>query len=119
MLTSYLKSKLHGIQVTQADLYYEGSIALDTALMDQAGIAPYEQVDVYNIHNGERFTTYAIAGGKNVVCVNGAAARKVQVGDALIVVSYCLLTQPEALTFKPRVVIAKDFVPKITGGLKS
>ena len=93
MLLTMMKAKLHRATVTQADLEYEGSIAIDRDLLDQSGILPHEQVDVLNITTGARFTTYAIEAprGSRVIGVNGAAARLVQKGDKVIVVTYCQL----------------------------
>jgi aspartate 1-decarboxylase len=94
---TFLKSKLHGLTVTETRIDYEGSISLDPALMEAADILPHEQVDVYNITNGARFTTYAIAGrpGSGECGVNGAAARLASAGDRVIVVSYLGLENPE------------------------
>ncbi|MDO9222667.1 MAG: aspartate 1-decarboxylase [Caulobacter sp.] len=107
MLLTMLKAKLHRATVTQADLDYEGSIAIDKDLLEASGILANEQVDVLNITNGERFTTYAIEAprGSKVIGVNGAAARRVQKGDLVIVVAYCQLTAEEAPAFKPTVVL--------------
>jgi aspartate 1-decarboxylase len=105
-----MKAKLHRATVTQADLEYEGSIAIDMDLLDRAGILPHEQVDVLNITNGARFTTYAIEAprGSRVIGVNGAAARLVQKGDKVIVVTYCQLPAEEARQHAPRVVLLDD-----------
>jgi aspartate 1-decarboxylase len=88
-----LKSKLHRAVVTDADLNYEGSISIDEKLMDAADIVPFEKVAIYNVSNGERFTTYAIKGKRNsgVICLNGAAARKVSKGDIIIIASYVIV----------------------------
>ncbi|WP_022847638.1 MULTISPECIES: aspartate 1-decarboxylase [unclassified Desulfurobacterium] len=104
------KSKIHRATVTQADLNYEGSITIDSALMKLADILPYEKVDIYNITNGERFSTYVIPGEpeSGVICLNGAAARKVQVGDKVIIVSYCELEENELEHFSPTVVLVDD-----------
>lgn len=90
MLRTFLRSKIHRATVTDADLEYEGSITIDRALMDAADMAPYEQVHVLDLHNGERFETYIIPGkrGSGTMCVNGAAARLVQRGDKIIVLAY-------------------------------
>jgi aspartate 1-decarboxylase len=100
------KSKIHRAKVTQADLNYEGSITIDVDLLEAAGIIPYEQVQVYNINNGQRFETYVIDGerGSGVICLNGAAARCVSIGDLIIIVSYALMDEKEALNLKPTVV---------------
>ena len=110
MLVTMMKAKLHRATVTQADLDYEGSIAIDGALLDASGILPHEQVDVLNISTGARFTTYAIEAprGSRVIGVNGAAARLVQAGDKVIVVSYCQLDASEARNYHPTVVLLDD-----------
>lgn len=110
MLVTLMKSKLHRAKVTQADLDYEGSIAIDMDLLDAAGIFPHEQVDVLNITNGARFTTYAIEAprGSKVIGVNGAAARLVQKNDKVIVVTYGQLPQEEARQWSPNVVLLDD-----------
>jgi aspartate 1-decarboxylase len=110
MLVTMMKSKLHRATVTQADLDYEGSIAIDRDLLDAAGIFPNEQVDVLNITNGARFTTYAIEAprGSKVIGVNGAAARLVQKNDKVIVVTYGQLEQEEARQWEPNVVLLDD-----------
>jgi aspartate 1-decarboxylase len=106
MLRRMCKSKIHRATVTQADLDYEGSIAIDTDLLKAADVLPYEMVQIFDINNGERFETYAIPGeaGSGTMCVNGAAARLVQRGDLLIVLSYTMMEDKEALGHKPRVV---------------
>jgi len=110
MLVTLMKAKLHRATVTQADLDYEGSIAIDGDLLDAAGIFPHEQVDVLNITNGARFTTYAIEAprGSKVIGVNGAAARLVQKGDKVIVVTYCQMPSEEARNYAPTVVLLGD-----------
>jgi aspartate 1-decarboxylase len=107
MLVTLLKAKLHRATVTQADLDYEGSIAIDRDLLDASGILPHEQVDVLNVTNGERFTTYAIEAprGSRTIGVNGAAARRVQKGDKVIIVTYGLLPAEEARNYAPAVVL--------------
>ena len=106
MLRRMCKSKIHRVTVTQADLDYEGSIAIDTDLLNAADVLPYEMVQVFDLNNGERFETYAIPAeaGTGTVCVNGAAARLVQPGDLLIVLSYTILDEKESIGHKPRVV---------------
>ncbi len=101
------KSKIHRATVTGADLNYEGSITIDSQLLKLADILPYEKVDIYNVSNGERFSTYVIAGeeGSGEVCLNGAAARKVQKGDIVIIVSYCELSDEEIREYSPKVVL--------------
>ena len=110
MLVTLMKAKLHRATVTQADLDYEGSIAIDADLLDAAGIFPHEQVDVLNITNGQRFTTYAIEAprGSRVIGVNGAAARLVQKNDRVIVVTYGQLPEEEARQWSPTVVLLDD-----------
>lgn len=106
MLT-LLKSKLHRATVTQSDLNYEGSITIDPELMLKANILKYEQVDVLNINNGERFTTYAIEGeaGTGEICINGAAARLVQKGDLVIICTYLQIDEEKARNFQPKVIL--------------
>ncbi len=101
-----LKSKLHCVQVTEANLNYMGSITIDEDMMDAAGMIAGEKVQVVDNNNGERLETYVIRGerGSGCICLNGAAARKVQVGDTLIIISYALMDFEEAKTFQPRVV---------------
>lgn len=105
-----LKSKIHRATVTEARLHYEGSITLDRALMETADIVPHERVDVYNISNGERFQTYVIQGnsGSGEVTLNGAAARKVQPGDLVIIASYASYEADEATDHQPRVIRVDD-----------
>src|ERR1700742_4653913 len=107
MLLTLMKAKLHRATVTQADLEYEGSISIDRDLLDRSGILPHEQVDVLNINNGARFTTYAIEAprGSKIFGVNGAAARLVQKGDRIIVASYCQMAAEEARNYSPSVVL--------------
>ena len=107
MFLTMLKSKLHRATVTGADLDYEGSIAIDCDLLDLSGILPHEQVDVFNINTGGRFTTYAIEAprGSREVAVNGAAARLVQKGDRVIIVAYFEIPAEEARNYYPTVVV--------------
>jgi len=107
MQLTLLKGKIHRATVTQCDLDYEGSISVDSALMERAGILPHEQVDVLNINNGERFTTYAIPApaGSGIIGVNGAAARLAQMGDLVIIVAYARMEEAEAKSFQPRVLL--------------
>jgi aspartate 1-decarboxylase len=102
-----MRAKIHRITVTQADLHYEGSLTLDTDLMEQADMVPYERVDVYNVDNGNRFATYLIEGepGSGVCCANGAAARLVQPGDKLILVSYAEVANEDIADHEPTVVL--------------
>ena len=106
MMIEVLKSKLHRVRVTQANLNYVGSITIDEDLMDAAKMIEGEKVQILDINNGERFETYIIKGerGSGCICLNGAAARKVAVDDLVIIVSYALLDFEEAKTFKPWVV---------------
>ena len=110
MLLTMMKAKLHRATVTQADLDYEGSIAIDRDLLDASGILAHEQVDVLNITTGARFTTYTIEAprGSRTFGVNGAAARLVQKGDKIIVVTYCQLDATEARNYNPNVVLLDD-----------
>lgn len=108
MILTMLKSKIHRATVTRADLHYEGSITIDDTLLKAAGILPHEQVDVLNITNGARFTTYAIKGkaGSGEIGINGAAARLVQVGDLVIICAYAGMEEATAKKHKPVVVQA-------------
>lgn len=100
------KSKIHRAIVTDANLNYEGSLTLDPLLMEAAGLFPFEQVHVLNLNNGERFETYLIEGerGSGTVCVNGAAARLVQIGDPVIVLAYAFVPEEELPQFEARIV---------------
>lgn len=110
MFVTLFKSKIHRVKVTQAELNYVGSITIDQDLMDAAGIFENEQVHVVNNNNGERLITYVIKGerGTGIICLNGAAARKAQVGDVVIIISYGMMTEEEAKTFKPKVVFPDE-----------
>ena len=101
MQKTLLKSKLHKAAVTGADLHYDGSISIDTTLMKAADLLPYEQVDVYDITNGNRFTTYVIEGNPGEICLNGAAARLVQPGDRIIVACYSQYEADEWTNHQP------------------
>jgi len=105
-----LKSKLHRAKVTDADLHYEGSISIDEGLLEAANILPYEQVAIYNVTNGERFTTYAIKGPREsgVMCLNGAAARKASKGDIIIIATYVSVDDAEAKNWSPRCVLLDE-----------
>jgi aspartate 1-decarboxylase len=107
MQITMFKSKLHQIAVTEANLFYEGSITIDEDLLEMAELLPYEKVQIVNINNGERFETYTIPGprGSRICCLNGPAARKVQVQDRVIVISYAEMSPEEARKHKPKVVI--------------
>ncbi|MBP5513225.1 MAG: aspartate 1-decarboxylase [Bacteroidaceae bacterium] len=110
MMIEVLKSKLHCVQVTEANLNYMGSVTIDEDLMDAAGLIAGEKVQVVNNNNGERFETYVIRGerGSGCICLNGAAARKVQVGDVCIIMSYALMDFEEAKTFQPHIVFPEN-----------
>lgn len=109
MLLTLCKSKLHRATVTQANLHYVGSITIDAALMEAAGFLPFERVQVVDVANGARFETYAVEAppGSRTVCLNGAAARLVQVGDPIIIIAYALLTPDEARVHRPAIVLLK------------
>lgn len=104
------KSKLHRARVTQAELYYEGSLTIDEDLMDAADLIAYEKVAVVNINNGSRFETYVIPGtrGSKDICLNGAAARLGAVGDEVIIISYTSLSDEEARAYQPTVVLVDE-----------
>ena len=110
MMIEVLKSKLHCATVTEANLNYMGSITIDEDLMDAANLLAGEKVQIVNNNNGERFETYIIKGkrGSGCVCLNGAAARKVQVGDVVIIIAYALLDFEEAKNYSPIVVFPKE-----------
>ena len=110
MLIEVLKSKLHCVQITEANLNYIGSITIDEDLLDAANMIAGEKVQIVNNNNGERFETYIIKGerGSGCICLNGAAARKCLVGDTVIIISYALMDFEEAKTFKPSVVQIDD-----------
>lgn len=110
MQRTMLKGKIHRATVIQADLNYVGSITIDEELMEKAGIIEYEQVHIVDIDNGNRFETYTIAGkrGSGLICLNGAAARCVSVGDKIIIMAYCLLNSEEAQNHKPAVVFVDE-----------
>jgi aspartate 1-decarboxylase len=106
MQRTMLKSKIHRATVTHSELHYEGSCAIDEALLDASDIREYQQIDIYNVDNGERFTTYAIRAerGSGVISVNGAAARRASVGDLLIIAAYANYTELELEKYEPRLV---------------
>ena len=110
MLIEVMKSKLHCVQVTEANLNYMGSITIDEDLMDAANLIAGEKVQVLDNNNGERLETYVIKGerGSGCICLNGAVARKVQVGDTVIIISYALMDFEEARSFKPCVVFPHE-----------
>ncbi|MCP5279594.1 MAG: aspartate 1-decarboxylase [Thiobacillus sp.] len=110
MQRTLLKSKLHRVRVTASELEYEGSCAIDELLLEAADIREYEQIDIYNVNNGERFTTYAICGqrGSGMISVNGAAARKAAVGDVLIIASFAVYSEMEAAQFEPKLIYVDE-----------
>ena len=110
MEITLLKAKIHRAVVTQADLDYVGSITIDSGLLREAGILEYEKVEIADIDSGNRFETYAIAGeeGSGIICLNGAAARLVSVGDKVIIMAYATMTQKEALEHKPTVLFVDE-----------
>ena len=115
MLVEVVKSKIHRVTVTQADINYIGSITIDEDLMDAANIIANEKVSIVNNNNGERFETYVIKGerGSGVICLNGAAARKVQPGDIVIIMSYALMDFEEAKQFTPAVIFPDTATNKL------
>ena len=110
MLLTMFKGKLHRATVTQAEINYVGSVTIDADLLAQSGILPGEKVQIVNINNGERFETYTISGeaGSGVICINGAAARLVQVGDKVIIIAYAMMDSEEARTFQPNVLVLDE-----------
>ena len=110
MNVEIFKSKIHRVRVTQAELHYVGSITIDEALIEAANLIPNEKVQIVNVNNGERLETYVIKGerGSGMVCLNGPAARKVQVGDVIIIISYATMDWEEAKTFEPTVVFPDE-----------
>lgn len=110
MLLEFLYSKIHRATVTDANLNYVGSITIDKNILDKANLSEGQKVDILNINNGERFQTYIIAGkpGNKDFCLNGAAARKAQIGDKIIICAYAQMTPDEAKTFKPSIVQIDD-----------
>jgi aspartate 1-decarboxylase len=114
-----MKSKIHRARVTAASVDYEGSITIDAALLDAAGILPYEQVHVFDITNGERLVTYAIAGGDGEICINGAAAKRVGIDDLVIIVAFGGFSTGELESFEPRIVKvdSENHISSATGQL--
>ena len=110
MQLTMLKGKIHRAVVKQAELNYVGSITIDPKLMEAAGILEYEQVQIVDVENGNRFETYTIGGepGSGMICLNGAAARQVQVGDHVIIMAYCQMDAKEAADHKPKVVFVDE-----------
>lgn len=117
MFIEVLKSKIHRVHVTDANLDYIGSITIDADLLDAAGIIAGERVHVVDNNNGERFDTYVIAGerGSGTVCLNGAAARRVMRGDIVIIIAYAMMTPEEARTHQPRVIFPDTKTNKLLG----
>ncbi len=105
MIRTMLQGKLHRVKVTQADLHYEGSCAIDQDFLEAAGILEYEAIDIYNVTNGKRFSTYAISGerGSKIISFNGAAAHRADVGDILIIASYVTMPDEQARSWQPKV----------------
>ncbi len=118
----FLSAKLHKVTTTAVELNYEGSCEIDGVLLDAAGIGAFEQIQIYNINNGNRFTTYTILGKDNsgIISVNGAAARKVNVGDVLIIAAYALYSEEELEGYAPRLcyVNNQNILTKISTGSK-
>ncbi len=110
MFLNMFKGKIHRAVVTQAELDYVGSITIDKLLLNAAGILPGEKVQIVNVNNGARLETYTIEGpeGSGMVCLNGAAARSVQVGDRVIIIAYCWIPEEETASFETRVVFVDD-----------
>jgi aspartate 1-decarboxylase len=110
MQRTMLKSKLHRVTCTQSELHYEGSCAIDQNLLDAADIKEYQQIDIYNVDNGERFTTYAISAqrGSGTISVNGAAARRASPGDLLIIASYAVYNEIELNNYQPDLVYVDE-----------
>ena len=108
MQRTLLKSKIHRATVTGADLAYEGSISIDPTLIEQANLVVFEQVDIYDINNGARFTTYVIPGQPGEICLNGAAARLVQKGDLVIIASYATYPEEEVRKHQPALVFVDE-----------
>lgn len=115
MLIEVLKSKIHRVSVTEANLNYIGSITIDEDLMDAAGLIENEKVQIVNINNGERIETYVIKGERKSgkICLNGAAARKFEVGDLVIIISYAQMTLEEAKTHKPSVIFPDSLTNRL------
>ena len=110
MTREMLRAKVHRITVTECDVAYEGSLTLDRDVMDACGMVPFEKIDVYDVDNGNRFTTYLIEGerGSGACCVNGAAARLVERGHRVIVASYASVDEKDVATHTPRIVLVDD-----------
>lgn len=117
MQRKMLKGKIHRATITEANLHYQGSVTIDADLMEAADLIEYEQVDVWNITNGNRFSTYAIPGkrGSGTICINGAAAHKAKEGEMVIIASFAWMSEEEASRHKPKVVLV-DEGNRIVGG---
>lgn len=103
-----LRAKIHGATITQTELTYQGSITIDESLMKEADIRPYEQVQVSNLMNGERFETYAIPGKKGQICLNGPTARKGEVGDRIMIFAYCWMSDDEIRDHHPKIFLMSE-----------
>jgi aspartate 1-decarboxylase len=110
MTITMLQSKIHRATITDANLNYVGSITIDRDLLDEASMRVGQKIDIVNINNGERFSTYIIPGerGKRDICLNGAAARKVQIGDKIIIIAYASMSEEEADNYSPKIIILED-----------
>jgi aspartate 1-decarboxylase len=110
MLITMLQAKLHRVRVTRADLHYEGSCGIDESLLERSGIREFQHVEIYNVENGERFTTYAIKSARDSreICLNGAAARKAQIGDHLIICAYSNYNEEQLLQHRPLIVVVDE-----------
>src|SRR5215475_11780429 len=110
MLITMLQAKLHRVRVTRADLHYEGSCGIDKNLLEKSGIREFQHIEIYNVENGERLTTYAIRSpkGSGEICLNGAAARRAAIGDHLIICAYSTFGESEALEHKPTIVLVDE-----------
>ncbi|MFZ6664736.1 aspartate 1-decarboxylase [Peijinzhouia sedimentorum] len=110
MQIELLKSKIHRVRITQAELHYVGSITIDEDLMDAADLVANEKVQIVNVNNGERLETYVIKGerGTGEICLNGPAARKAQVGDIVIIISYCILDKKESSLHQPKLIFPDE-----------
>ena len=110
MTKSMLQAKLHRVRVTEADLHYEGSCGIDAELLDASGIREFQYIEIYNINNGERFSTYAIraVAGSRCISLNGAAARMAMVGDLLIITAYSSYSEEELVRYRPVIVLVDE-----------
>jgi len=110
MTITMLQSKIHRATITDANLNYVGSITIDRDLLDEAGMRVGQKIDIVNVNNGERFSTYIIPGerGKRDICLNGAAARKVQIGDKIIIIAYASMSEEEAESYSPKIIVLED-----------